>query len=551
MLTSYRTPGAYFEWQDSVAPRIDIPRTDIAGFAGIAMRGPLHRALKITSWAQFANVFGTHIPQGFLAYAVAGFFANGGRTCWVVRIADPARTHCATLELIDVAGPLALRATSPGTWANQARVRPVIRKGFIDSLDIVLTDGSEVVVSRSNFKPAYVAAAAETESQNFLSVPDEALAPDGRDQFEVQRLPGPGGVALQADGFLTGGWDGLEFLGPEFYADELQVFGLAALRDIDEISILAMPDLMPKLTLPRLVSEPKQNCAILEPIRTPPANVADPVYAPQLTGGEISDLQFAIVSQCHQKRYRFAILDTPPPVVTPDDAITYLNLFPGSDSTSSFAAMYFPWILVTDPLRLGGLTRAIPPSGHIAGVYARTDRARGVHKPPANEVVEEAFDTQFAVDEISHGDLNFAGVNAIRDSAGRGVRVLGARTLDASLRLRYVNVRRLLLMIEQALETQLQWTVHEPNNDNLWVNIERVVRSFLERLFHLGMLDGGTSEDAYSVRCDAKTNQDVTEEGKAICLIGLQPPYPAEFVIVRAGVTRNGIQIEERGSPDA
>jgi phage tail sheath protein FI len=551
LLGTYRTPGVYFEWQDSVPPQIGIPRTDTAGFVGIAARGPLHIAVKINSWTQFATVFGAHIPQGYLAYAVEGFFVNGGRTCWVVRIADPSKAIAAKSQLPDKKGRVEVRATSPGVWANNARVRPVVRDGSVDAISILLTDGTEVMVRSADFKELEDRTPARDSSDNLLLVASELLEPDFQKLFEVARLEGPSSPALPADVSLTGGSDGLEQLKPEHYSDEIRGFGLTALKDISEISIVAIPDLMPKLWLVPERKVSTQDCINLGPIQTPPADVADPVFAPNLKVEEIFDLQAIMLADCYQRRYRFAVLDTPSGVVTSDQAIQYLKGFPRSDATSSFAALYFPQILVTDPLRLGGLTRTIPVSGHIAGVYARVDRTRGVHKPPANEVVEGAADTKVAIDESTHGDLNSANVNAVRDTAGRGIRVMGARTLETGILLRFVNVRRLLSMIERALESQLQWTVHEPNSDTLWDNIERVVRAFLERLFQLGMLDGATSDDAYSVRCDAKTNRGVSDEGKAICIIGVQPPYPAEFVVVRIGVTRNGIQVEERGSQHA
>src|SRR5262249_48825946 len=154
----------------------------------------------------------------------------------------------------------------------------------------------------------------------------------------------------------------------------------------------------------------------------------------------------------------------------------------------NFAAGYYPWILVDDPLRLTGLVRAIPPSGHIAGIYSRSDARKGVHKPPMNEVLEAVSDVRFPLSDIEHGELNDNNVNAVRVMPGRGVRVMGARTLESDFLQRYVNVRRLLSTIEKALEQSLSWTVFEPDNPSLWAEIDRVVRSFLENLFRLGML---------------------------------------------------------------
>jgi phage tail sheath protein FI len=175
-----------------------------------------------------------------------------------------------------------------------------------------------------------------------------------------------------------------------------------------------------------------------------------------------------------------------------------------------------------------------------------------VHKPPANEVLEGVFDVRQRIDDAAHGELNDRGVNAIRPIPGRGVLVLGARTLDPDIRWRYVNVRRLFAMIEEALDEQMQWVTFEPNNPRLWREIDRAVRGFLERLYRLGMLDGESSEKAYFVRCDDTTNPPYdTDVGRVRCVIGVQPPYPAEFVVVRIGVTRNGIEVQEKGAQDA
>jgi hypothetical protein len=171
-----------------------------------------------------------------------------------------------------------------------------------------------------------------------------------------------------------------------------------------------------------------------------------------------------------------------------------------------------------------------------------------VHKPPANEELEAVKDVRVAVDDLAHGDLNNHGINVIRAQQGRGVRVSGARTIAPSDKpeWRYINVRRLLLMIEEAIDEQTQWTVFEPNNPDLWREVDRVARSFLDGLWRRGMLDGATAEEAYFVRCDETTNPaDQTEAGRLICEIGVLPPWPAEFVVVRIGKTEGGTEILE------
>ncbi len=195
---------------------------------------------------------------------------------------------------------------------------------------------------------------------------------------------------------------------------------------------------------------------------------------------------------------------------------------------------------------LPGSVRIIPPSGHIAGLYARTDTQFGVHKPPANEALEAVKDLVDAVDEIDHGRLNENEINVIRTYPGRGIRVAGARTLSKDPEWRYVNVRRLMIMIEEGIDEQTQWTLFEPNNQALWHDLERTVRSFLTGLWEREMLDGATVEDAFFVRCDETTNTpEEIRQGRLICLVGVQPPWPAEFVVVRIGKTEGGTEILE------
>jgi phage tail sheath protein FI len=243
---------------------------------------------------------------------------------------------------------------------------------------------------------------------------------------------------------------------------------------------------------------------------------------------------------------RIAVLDVPLSAneveITPELAQAWRNNF-----DTKYGAIYYPWLRVPDPLNLEGILRSVPPSGYVAGIYARGDRRVGVHKPPANAELEGVKDVQVTVDDIDHGALNDGGVNVIRSYRGRGVRVAGARTLtEPASEWRYVNVRRLLIMIEEAIDEQTQWTVFEPNNRDLWRDIERVARSFLETIWRRGMLDGATPEEAFYARCDETTNSQADiDVGRVTCEIGVLPPWPAEFVIVRIGKTEGSTEIVE------
>ena len=527
MPAAYQTPGVYVEWLDRSGQQVVVGRTDVAGFVGLAERGPLHLAVKIESDQQFFSVFGGPIADGYLAYAVTGFFENGGRTCWVVRAADTTDATPASL-LLTVPGrpaPIGIVATSNGAWGNQIEIVPRWTADRIVGVVAQTFDRPAQVVAFDPAAPLESAARA-----NLLRVPQAAL-PEAQESplvtlADPSSVPGPPVNLAGADGplRLAGGRDGsgeltLDHLigDPEIVAPQ----GAAALDRVDGVSFVAVPDLF----------APRPGLAF---------------YGCRRFADEaVQDAQRALVNLCLRRGDRLAILDAPQ--VARDAVLRHLQRLPDE----SAAAIYHPWVAVRDPLAIGGLVRLVPPSGHVAGMFARVDRLRGVHKPPANELLEGVFDLAERIDDAAHGLLNEHGVNALRIVPGRGVLVLGARTLSRDYRWRYVNVRRLFTMIGEALDSGMQWAVFEPNNPQLWRHVDRAVRGFLERLYRVGMLDGATSDDAYVVRCDETTNPpETTDTGQLTCVVGLQPPYPAEFVVVRIGVTRSGIQIEERGAQD-
>jgi hypothetical protein len=354
-------------------------------------------------------------------------------------------------------------------------------------------------------------------------------------------------ISLQGGtGFLRCGRSGLATLRPEHFSGESsppdKPWGLAALAPTDEVSIVAAPDIMPKpVVFPPIKKPQPPRCDALDAEPSPPSIPEEPLeFPPQFSPQEIVSLQAALIQHCESLKDRMAILDSLDRAATAE-VIAWRKNF-----TSKYAALYYPWLLGPDPLELEGLLRAIPPSCHVAGIYARGDQRVGVHKPPANEVVELVNDVRRQIDDDVHGLLNDEAVNVIRPYNGRGIRVAGARTLSDDLEWRYVNVRRLMTMIEEAIDESTQWTVFEPNNPDLWRDIERVARGFLDRLWSRGMLDGTTAEDAYFARCDETTNPpEETAAGRVICLVGARPPWPAEFVVVRIGKTQGGTEITE------
>ena len=221
-------------------------------------------------------------------------------------------------------------------------------------------------------------------------------------------------------------------------------------------------------------------------------------------------------------------------------------------SDGGYGAFYFPWITVRDPLSAGELVN-VPPSGHLAGIWARTDATRGVHKAPANEVVRGALNLSYLLTRDEQGILNQSGVNCIRSFAREGIRVWGARTIaDGSSEWRYLNVRRLFNMIEESIATSTRWIIFEPNDRTLWKSIRRDIAAFLTRLWRDGALMGRTQQEAFFVKCDEETNpSDIIDAGMVVTLIGIAPVKPAEFIVFRISQYASGLDTETTGGFNA
>lgn len=266
----------------------------------------------------------------------------------------------------------------------------------------------------------------------------------------------------------------------------------------------------------------------------------------------------ALLSHCEKLGDRVAILDTPASV-TNIDALKELNTISGKkpedpkeappkktggnvskglrprNSDGGYGALYFSWFIGSDALQRDAVVD-IPPSGAIAGIYARSDATRGVHKAPANELVRGALGLTYTVSRAEQGELNRKGVNVIR-SFPDGIRVWGARTLaNEASEWRYVSVRRTCNMIKESIQEGTRWTVFEPNDMMTWKSVERDIRAFLMRVWRNGALLGATPEQAFFVKCDAETNpSEVRDAGQLIAEIGIAPVKPAEFIIFRIG----------------
>lgn len=284
--------------------------------------------------------------------------------------------------------------------------------------------------------------------------------------------------------------------------------GLRTIQDYDEYDLVCAPDIMWSTT---------------------------PSHGPSAV--DLHAMQAAIVRHCEQRGDRFAILDCSSgdrdAVLRQRERLSGLN-----------AALYYPWIKVSDgPEGSGGY---IPPSGHIAGIYARSDRRTGVHKAPANELVQGVVDLADHVNEHEQVPLNEAGVNCLRAFPKRGIRVWGARTLNPydQEQWKYVNVRRIFITAGRWIERNLTYAPFEPNTPTLWARIERDLTAYFTRLLEVGALAGDVPETAFYVKCNAETNPpELREMGQVVTEIGLSPTRPAEFIIIRIMHGETGVRI--------
>jgi phage tail sheath protein FI len=286
----------------------------------------------------------------------------------------------------------------------------------------------------------------------------------------------------------------------DFIGDVASRTGLGGLEALDDVRLVVCPDIMTDYDGSKSAKE------------------------------QVKAIQTAMIAHCENMRYRFAILDTPPGLNAQQakEWRNYLNF------DSSYAALYYPWIEVADLSGSGKTTKLTPPSGYIAGNYNRTDSERGVHKAPANEVVLGALNLEINLSKGEQETLNPIGVNCIRSFPGRGIRIWGGRTLSSDGSWRYINVRRLFIMVGASLDAGMQWVVFEPNDSTLWAKVRRDVTSFLRTIWRSGALFGTTPEQAFYVKCDEEINPlEIRDLGQLIIEIGLAPVKPAEFVIFR------------------
>ena len=536
--------------------------TSTAGFVGIAAKGPVGGLPQlVTNIADFRRKYGGYLSENefgeyrFLSYAVEHFFTNGGTRAFISRVAPPDAKEAKSTN----GGPVKFSAANVGAWGNElsvlvtpaSKAKTQITKlisskqievknsaGFNAGDVIVLTDGDEKKYNRvvktqdrvlelledyddsmvdESLAPKKILTTCEfnmdvyhddvmenySELSFNINTPNYILKKIGKSTLiraELEEIPADATspFALLAEGedvkevtytFDEGSNGSAAEITPDVFNGEDRGpgnrTGIQAFIDNSMVSIVAVP------------------------------GIVDPI------------VQITLVNHCELLKSRFAVLDVPRDLRGTDEILAQREMF---DST--YGAMYHPWLTVYDPLDKRNI--AIPPSGSVIGIYARSDNERGVHKAPANEVVRSCLGLDISYNKGEQDILNPRGVNLIRSLPGQGIRVWGARTVSSNSLWKYINVRRLFIFVEESIKANTNWVVFEPNDETLWSRVQRTIEVFLNGLWRGGALAGASPAEAFYVQVGRSTmSQDDIDNGRLICEIGIAPVKPAEFVIFR------------------
>lgn len=467
-MAEYLTPGVFIE-DNPNPPVIEAVSASNGGFVGVTQRGEVGKPIFITSWNAFINNFAFGMDSPFLAnsdlaYAVYGFFQNGGKRCYVQRVASKSASIASLTK-----DTFTISARDAGEWGNKLKVTITANADNPANFDLKVTLGVEVVETFRNLTNT------TGEENSWIDVLD------AQSKFILGTIGGT--LAVTESAALTEGSNGVSDITDADYMEALMKFDV-----IDDLNLLCVP-------------------------------------------GQTSEtLTKAIMSYCEERKDIFAILDSP-------EASTVESVLALRKTLScKNAALYFPWIKVSDPLSKTGKLRSCPPCGHIMGVFARTISEKGVWKTPAgtDATIRGAIEVTTTLTRADTNVLNPAGVISLLPKPNYGIVIWGARGLHPDSSMKYVSDVLLDIFIKKSVFNGTQQFVFEPNDSTTWTRISATVQAFLDTLWRDGALQGKTASEAYYVKCDEDLNSaEVRNQGKLVCEIGYANKKPAEFVIFR------------------
>ena len=593
-MAEYLAPGVYVEETSFRAKSIEGVGTSTTAFVGLTLKGPAGIGITpdlLTSFSDFERVYGglgdlqlgSSSMTNYLAYAVQAYFTNGGSRLYVSRVVPSGAVKSVSSNLVAGTGAVTFKSRFSGEMGNG---------------QVTLSERA-TLISVKTLHSAPMGSILRVNSATakyFLKQSDNKRLDDWKDATPVPGSPAPGSLvesdlaaptpapALPAP--LPPTLDLITLMvalrdrdGNEVVYNELgyspahprwmgtvldetpnrrvesmtnpfavTVSGLSplALRESIAAAIQAVPQPLsvtvdkepPRLTvgltqgtnggLPALedYQGALKNLEFLDDVSI----LAAPGYSAFVTT-LYQGIEQALLSHVERRRaYQILVLDTAPGA----DLTAARTARSQLDSTK--AALYYPWVVVANPLTRTPTEITLPPSGFVCGIYARNDIERGVYKAPANEIVRGALRFEREINFAQQEVLNPLGINCLRFFPGRGYRVWGARTVSSDPEWKYVNVRRYFNYLEASIDRSTQWVVFEPNGERLWSNIRETIAAFLFNEWRSGALLGSQPEQAFFVRCDRSTmTQNDLDNGRLICLIGVAALKPAEFVIFRIG----------------
>lgn len=581
-MPEYLSPGVYVEEYESGAVPMEGVGTSTAGFVGLAEKGDvIGKPQLVTSFSDYVRIFGGYLSETkfgdkrFLPYAVEHFFINGGSRAFVMRVC-PADAKAASTKSDSI---LSFTAKNPGEWGNRIKVTvsPVSRvktqvyevngnDAVVRSVDgfnigdvVEFADGKTTVYNKIT---AIEEKTVTFENPVNASIVDKALVPTKFMKSCEIDVSVKYGDAKEDYLFVS-----LNTESPEYILSRMSKSELVTVA-VGEVKAAAKPadakdkkEGAPAPTPVAAIAAPfeavggKGDAMIMQLSGGTDGNVAgisaaeyigtdggpgkrsgiqafienSDVSLMSVPGITIPEVQMSLIAHCENLKSRFAVLDMPKDKKKTDELVEYRDMF-----DTQYAAFYHPWIQIFDPLTKKNIIA--PPSGSMLGIYARTDNTIGVHKAPANEVVRACTGLASTYNTAEQDLLNPKGINLIRSFPGRGIRVWGARTASSNATWKYINVRRLFIYLEESIRANTNWVVFEPNTEALWGRVKRTIEMFLASTWRSGALAGTSPSEAFFVEIGRSTmTQDDIDNGRLICVIGVAPVKPAEFVIFKIG----------------
>jgi hypothetical protein len=558
-MAAFLHPGVYVQEVPSAVKPIEGVSTSTAAFVGVADKGPVPGTLLptkrpaqpvlVTSFTDFTRQFGGFRTDSFLTYAVQAFFQNGGQQLYVVRVIPPTPASppsspptppvgTAAGTLGTGAGAVTFSAANQGAWGNQiwVQVSPS-SDGDTNNFKLQVMYGASAPEALGNVIESYD----NVTFQNSPTLLDAAVNPgvyarntvNSRSQYiaitkDFTATPLPANKAPQM-AQLAGGGDGdtstVNFIGQAAASNLVTGTGLFALDKITDVNLIAIPGQGDVATVNAGVEYCKnrrtlQDCFFIGDMGSITAD-GTPTGATSVPLARRDDATPTISTIASARAF-----------ATTGGGGTLLDRAAGD-----YGAIYFPWIYAPDPIGDGRNPRILlPPSGFMAGIYARIDNSRGVFKAPAGTEagVGGALAPFVMTSDTEQDQLNPVMVNVLRAVPGSGLVAWGARTFASDSSWRYIPVRRMAIFLRTSIYNGIQWAVFEPNDEPLWASLRLNIRAFMLTQFRAGAFQGSTPEEAFFVRCDSSTTtQTDIDNGVVNILVGFAPLKPAEFVILK------------------